>query len=179
MSIEQLFAGFEGAEVFGKGQFFGADFEGLVRPVLIKANTAGFNGASFVVELEIVQSNGKRDASGNEIDPVGAKRSWVVMMNPTNKNAFGDIKGFVLALLGYDPSKAGKPQDHPELHRQAGIAVKAACDEAFARSQGIDPRMFLGRLVALSTFVKATKPKVPGGPAGQFTVHKWSPAPQQ
>lgn len=166
VNVEQMFAGMEKAQIFGKGQYFSeGDF--LVRTKSMKVND-GHNGLCFIAEFEVLQSTSAKD-------PVGATRSWVVKMGPTNKNAFSDIKSLIFALTGKDPKQVGQPEENPALHAEAANLVKAACDPEYAKKVGIAADVFVGIEVGLHTFLKPTRPSPQKPEGGVFTVHSWTP----
>lgn len=172
MSIADMFNGMDTAPVFGKGQWFG-EGKFLLKTKMIKGHK-GHNGNSFIAEFEVLESQQQPDAEGKLHDPVGSTRSWVVMMNPTNKNAFSDIKAFAFALTGKDPKTVGQPEENPQLHAQATQVVKCACDAEYAKTQGITPEMFVGRVIGLQTHMKPKK----SNPSEMFTVHNFFPVAQ-
>ena len=168
-SIEQYFAGMDKAPMFGSGQYFSADFKGVVKTRSMKVNN-GFKGLCFIAEFEVVESN-------TDKDPVGSTRSYVVKMGPENRNAFADIKALVFAVaLQTDPKKAGAPEQNPALHAQAAEIVKAACEPEYAKKIGVPPDALEGLPVRLETWGKPTRPSAKNPQGGVFTVHSWYPA---
>lgn len=169
MSSARLLEGLATARSMQGGQYVKGEGKFLVEITKLFLND-GYKGKFFIAEFSIQEST-------SALDPVGTTRSWTVSLDgERGRRALGDIKGLIFALTGKDPRDCGQPEDDPALHAEAAKLAMAACDEDYAKKNGVDPSLFVGVPVRLETLHKATQPK-PGNPqGGTFTVHRWSPA---
>lgn len=166
--IDKLFGGMAKAEIFGRGNFMG---EGLyvvdIKNIFAKD---GFKGQSFIAEFTIVESSSDKHA-------VGSSGSWVLKFKwPAT---FGHITRFMMALLGYEDTKAN--QDNPQIRELCERVARAVCGSEAARKElgeNYVEGMLNGIRVKLECTMQKTAPK-PGQPAGgDFTSYAWSPLPE-
>lgn len=141
-----LFSGIEDAKVGGGGVYF---LEGLYRCEIVKvfAMKSRKNEDLFIVECKVITSNNAKRKEGSAC-------SWVVNMK--HDAALGNIKGFIAAANGIDPTDTGTVD--AEVNEEA---VETACSDA---------NPLAGQLVDLEATEILTRAKTP------FTLHKWKPA---
>jgi len=143
-----MFAGIESARVGGGGIYF---LQGIYRVEIVKVFAMkGRKGDDlFIVETKILESD-------NAERRVGGSCSWVV--NLKHEPALGNIKGFIAAANGIDPTN--KAEVDSQVNEEA---VEAAC-------HADNP------LEGIIIDLEATEIKTKAG--GDFTLHKWSPVEQ-
>lgn len=172
MDVESLFGGMAKAQSTSRGQYMD---EGKFR-----VSAKGFSvrksqdplkqgAVFFVFEFEILESSNPTAA------PVGSTRSWLVNMG--NAKALGNVKDLMLAFSGHEPKKVRPFEVDPTPHLEATEMAKVVCSPEYAAKAGADPNDLVGLELLLSCTKVNTRPKFPGAPAGQFTVHDWSPVP--
>lgn len=168
MGASDYFSGMEGAKAQAGGAYFKGEgkYELTLKRMFVNV---GHKGKFFIAEFGV-------DSSSNDDDPIGCTRSWATPLTGERAGySFGDIKNLIFSLLGKEPKDVGDPSDSPKLHAEATTIVKAACDPEYAKKEGLDPTLLIGRNVGLETFKKQTKPKIGQEKGGLFTVHRWSP----
>lgn len=167
MNLDDLLDQMDKATINDKGEYFAKGLYRLNVDSLEFRN--GHKGLSFIAKFKVVESNNNTD--------VGVTRSWIVKLDKKENKAqaMGDIKAFVFALRGLNPRSAPSPEKDPNLHAGAVKLFKAAVDETFAKDNNIPHKWAIGKPINLEATTVATKPKTPGGPAGEFTRHSWSP----
>ncbi len=119
----------------------------------------------LVVEFKVVTST-------NPDHPAGSSSSWMCK-DPTADKSLGaaDAKTFAVSALGINPNLIKDSDDQAQT--QAALLVLAALGEAEAFAALKQPvNLFIGRRLALETFVIQTKAMRP------FTKHRWSPVEQ-
>lgn len=119
--------GFGNAEVTKKGNYLTPG-----RYVLRINNTPLISlfggGEAFIVEGELVES------SDPEKHPVGAERSWFKSLKFA-KSAFGEMKAFMYAVLGYDPSTAEGKAKIEALQPTIEAAMQSVIEQNRFRGQ--------------------------------------------
>ena len=141
-----LFSGIESAKVGAGGVYFLA---GLYKVRIVKVTTINSRKKDdlFIVEAKILESD-------NKDRKVGSSCSWVV--NLKQDAALGNIKGFVAAANGIDPT------DEDTVNKEVTEeAVEYVCSDD-------------NPLKDVELNLECTAIKTRAG--GDFTLHKWSPA---
>ena len=142
-----LYEEFDSVKPSSRPDYLGTG-EHLLEVERIKENQ-GLTGHFFIAELRVVESD-------NPTHKVGQTRAWVVRLEGKAKaSALADIKSFLAACHGFDPSSV---EAQTEI---TGKVFKLAISEENPME---------GNLVRASSREKPTKN------GGIFTVHDWSPA---
>jgi hypothetical protein len=138
-----LFEGLSEAKLFENGVFLQPDHDYKIKVdrLLVKKARKGFN--AFIMEGTILSSTSDKD-------PVGAKRSWLQKMEPT-ETAWPALKGFFYALLGYSFNS-----DKEFLAANVDPQLKALANSA-VQDAGDKPQPFKGRTIGVRTSGIITK----------------------
>jgi len=169
MNIDQLYSGMAKAEINGRGTYLGeGHFEVQTKSIFVKK---GVNpkkpGDSFICEFEIQKSD-------NADHPVGSTGSYVLKFS--NVYAMGNIAELIIALLGYENTKAN--QGDADIREQAALVARAVCGSETAKAEletlrkGLGDPAF-GNVVGQRLRLETTKRPTEAG--GEYTVHKWAP----
>lgn len=148
-----LFKGINEAEIFERGMYFSAGFDGIVQveKVIVKRTRA--SGDAFIVEYRVIEG-------GNDRDPNRAKRSWFQKLIDTDI-AYPAIKAWAAACAGYEPSErdAIEKEVAPQLENALDAATESPADNDFT-----------GCYLHLVTTMVMTKND------REFTRHDWYPS---
>ena len=155
MITKQLAERIAAAKATGGGNLItDGDYIFEVEKILLHA---GYKGTSFIAEMRVVES--EPTVEGVAPNKGGSAASLIVNLDKNPEMAPGNVKAFVLALLGLDESATSTEQFVGHLEGLLADAQPAR-----------------GMLVADTTFRK----KIQKGPNidKPFTGHKWSHVPQ-
>ncbi len=173
MNIDALFGNMAKADINGSGTYMG---EGLyvveIKTIFVKeGRNPAKPGDSFICEFTVLESSNANHAPGS---------SGSYVLKFSNPYTLGNIAELVIALLGYENSKEN--QKNSDIREQADVVVRATCGSDKGKAElaelraalGEDYGTLTGKKLRLECVKKPTLPKN-GKPAGEFTVHKWSP----
>lgn len=167
--IDKLFGNMVTTEINGSGTYMSDGlYKVKTKNVFVKTGTNPSSpGDSFIAEFTVLESD-------NPEHKPGSTGSYVLKF--TNPYAMGNIVEFVMALLGYENTKAN--QKDPAIRREVDLVTRAACGSDTARAE-LGSNYFDGILhdieVGLECRKKPTKPSAKNPTGGVFTTHKWSP----
>lgn len=150
-----IWDGVENAEIYDKGNYIKPNFIGIVEIKKTLAKQTRSAGLSFIVELEVIDTNMP------EKHPVGQMVTWFQKLTDTDI-AFPAVAEWAAAAAGIDPGnkKAVKEEVMP--------ALKAAMEHATDNPTEND---FVGMRVGVETVQIETKNK------REFTRHTWHALP--
>lgn len=149
------FSGLSKAQIFERGQWFDAGFKGRVKITKCLVKDTRKNGLAFLVETEILTSEDPTKGA------VGDKRTWMQTFKQKD-SAFGAIKEFCYAILGFDKKNAAQLKEaEATVAPQIEALLGEVCDEKV--------QAFANKELNLFTWHKQTEK------GGNFTVHDWSP----
>lgn len=147
-----IFEGLRNAPVFERGAFLGVGVYDLtIERCLVKATRK--SGDAFIVEFNITKSEGPG------ANPVGSKASWFQKLADKNI-AFGAIKEFLYAALGYDYAK-----DKEKIAAEVDPKIEELMSEAVAPEKNA----LKGVRVRCQVNMKKTQK------GADFSMHTWSP----
>ncbi len=168
MNIDTLFGNMAKAEINGSGTYMDTGIYVVeTKNIFVKeGRNPAKPGDAFICEFTVLETN-------NPKHEVGSTGSFVLKFS--NPYAMGNIVELVMALLGYDNTRAN--QTDPDIRKEIDLVTRAACGSDSAKSElgeNYEEGMLHGIKVLLECTKKPTLPKA-GKPAGEFTVHKWTP----
>lgn len=146
------FQGLQDSKVYERGVFLepGGTYKLELKKTIVKQTRA--SGDGFIAEFKVLESN-------NPKNPAGSDASWFQGLKDKDV-AFGAIKEFLYALMGYDvKDKASREKAKAELDP----VIEKLVNEAISQN------VLAGKTISCQTSSKLTKNKV------NFTVHTWSP----
>lgn len=153
-----LFTGIEKAEISERGKYLLPGFIGKLKIKRTLAKNSIKTGLAFIVECEVVETNGLRDDDGKELYPIGSSVTWYQKMQDRTV-AFPAIKAFVAAASGVHPGdSAGMAEINAEMENILNEATENEANNAL-----------VGQIVKLETVATKTKKGY------DFTRHNWSP----
>lgn len=150
-----LFSGIGGAKVGVGGAYFSAG-QYIVRLKLVKIVQSRKHEDLYTVETIVKSSN-------NPDIKVGELRTW--QTNAKRDSFLGNVKGFLAACNGVDPSNEVQVAELFPNPEEAEAAAEFSVDEKENPLGGI--------WLNLSCVLKKTKA------GGDFTVHNWMPYPAE
>jgi hypothetical protein len=142
--------GFKDAKIGGRGAYF---TDGLYRVEIetVKKVVTRKEQKYYTAECKILI------AKNSALAP-GMIRSW--MVGTHQDNFYSDVKGFIAAIYGYDPSNTDNQK----------IIDENVTPEFAEKTYEVQPTNLKGKIVDLEAFTRPNKNK-----EGQFTVHNWRP----
>jgi hypothetical protein len=153
--------GIEKANVYERGRFFEAGFNGIVRVSKTIYKQTRAKGVAFIVELDVEETNMP------DQHPVGSKGSWYQSMNDKDV-AFSAVLEWVAACL-----EIGKHQKEEIEQLKTGkneetgkLVLIELLDHAI---NAPDTNEFVGTRLRLSTRMRKTKANT------DFTVYDFTP----
>lgn len=147
-----VFDGLRNATVFERGAFLTPGIYDLtIERCLVKQTRK--SGDGFIVEFAIDTS------SGEGANAAGSKASWFQKLSDKNV-AFGAIKEFVYAAMGFDYAK-----DKERIAKEIDPKIEEIMQEAIS-----DKNPMRGLKIRCQVNMKKTLK------GGDFSVHTWSPS---
>lgn len=151
------------ATIGGGGNYLPAGFKGAVQIKRCQWHKGFQQDLAFIAEYEVIESNLPNVA-------VGASFSWYqgkLEDKKMRKTALGEIKGFIAAVLGIDPSDKAAVDSEVAPQLQGLIGSGPGDERAFVT--GTD-NGFENECVRVETWNKVTREN-----KKDFTKHKFTP----
>lgn len=123
---DDIWDGIEDAEIFERGRYVDAGFQGVVEMVRTIGKSTRKSGLAFIVEMKVISSNLPQH-------PVGQKVTWYQGLRDQDV-AFPAIAKWAGACAGFDPNSDKdkiKAEVQPDLKRMLGQATHSPDDNDF------------------------------------------------
>lgn len=163
VNTSEILSGMNKAKVTKNGVYLNhGKFVGKVKNCVIN-KPFGKGDAAFIAEFEILTSN-------NEEHPAGSERSWYQSFQ-FRDTAFSEIKKFLFATLGLDPSSGQDRDKIAQVDANAEALVEKAVKENY----------LAGRTFSLEVITRPSKKGTidqKTGKVKEYSNYNFSPAPK-